>query len=107
MGDKVENLRRMHKHLLRASEAEEDCDFDEDGSDDQPACVFDTENGAQHISLSAYTAGCGANQAALITRAADDSDVVAAVCDHWSAQKVESSGPNFHQLRFRQQQEAE
>merc|ERR1711972_1107831 len=67
---------------------------------------FDTEVGAQHISLSAYTAG-GANQASLITRPADDSDVVAAVCDHWSAQKVESSGPNFHQLRFRQQQEAE
>jgi hypothetical protein len=105
--DRVANLRRINKHLLKASEAE-DYDIDDGDGDPAPVSIFNTEVGAQHISLSAYTADCN-RPAASVVRSSDDSDVVAAVCDQWSSRQQTdgASGPNFHEIRFQQQQEAE
>merc|ERR1719389_1495962 len=53
--DRIADLRRIHKHLLRTCDAEEG-DFDD--GDDVPESVFQTELSSQHISLSTYTPDC-------------------------------------------------
>jgi len=110
--DRIANLRRINKNLLQASEAE---DVDDGFSDFPAESIFQTEVTTQHISLSAYTPD--STQAAVSFRNKDDADVLAAVCDHWSTRQehvlgvyVESevgSGVSMHQMRFKQQQEAE
>lgn len=112
--DKIATLRRIHRNLLKASKVqddeEEEDELDDEDEDGGPQSVFQTEIGAQFVSLSAYTAD--SNQAALALKNDDDADVVAAVCDHWSAPMAGAegeggSGLSMHELRFRQQQEAE
>lgn len=105
--DRVANLRRIHRHLLKASEAAEDLDIDDGDRDARPMSIFETEVSDQHISLSAYTTD--ARQDALVVRNKDDSDVVGALCDQWSERHNvdDEACVSFHELRFQQQVEAE
>jgi len=107
--DRIADLRRIHKHLLRTCDAEEG-DFDDGDDDHVPESVFQTELSSQHISLSTYTPDCTRDAAPL--RNKDAADVLAKVCDHWSqrsslAEGEEGCGKDMHELRFKQQQEAE
>lgn len=105
--DRVANLRRIHRNLLKASEAAEDLDIDDGDPDAAPISIFQTEVGDQHISLSAYTAD--ARQDAFAVRNKDDSDVVGEICDRWIERHRldDEAGVSFHELRFQQQLEAE
>lgn len=113
--DRITHLRYIHRHLLQGSELAEEEDEDDHGDSDVPTdSIFQTEVSAcayQHVSLSTYTAD--ASQALVATRNQDDADVVAAVCDRWPqcapmGKECEAgTGANLHELRFKQQQEAE
>lgn len=108
--DRIANLRRIHRHLLRASEETQDAAFDNDEPDTCPESIFQTEVGVNHISLSAYTPDC--TQVAVSVRNKDDADVMAAVCDRWSGCELTpalaaETGESLHEMRFKQQQEAE
>lgn len=107
VADRIANLRRINRHLLQASEVEErNTDYGE--FDAAPESIFQTEVGAQHISLSAYTPD--STQAIVPFRNQDDSDVVAAVCETWPTANGKAevgTAVNLHEMRFKQQQEAE
>lgn len=109
--NRIASLRLIHKHLLKASDiADGDDTFGEEGSDGCPDSIFQTEIGANHISLSVYTAD--STQTTACIRNTDDADIVAAVCDRWSGRELAlgvatETGETLHELRFKQQKEAE
>mmetsp|Transcript_94143 Transcript_94143/g.177015 ORF Transcript_94143/g.177015 Transcript_94143/m.177015 type:complete len:829 (-) Transcript_94143:52-2538(-) len=109
--DRIANLRRMHKHLIR------DTEEDEMGNDEyesgSPRCIFDTAAGQNHVSLSKYTQDqTQAQEQPAVARPKDDSDVLAAVCDWWRAKHGTEAptpadcGITLDEMRFKQQQEA-
>lgn len=109
--DRIANLRRMHKHLIRDTEEDETgIDENESGS---PRCIFDTAAGQNHVSLSKYTQDRNqAQEQPPVTRPTDDSDVIAAVCEWWrtrhgiEAPMLADCGIALDEMRFKQQQEA-
>lgn len=109
--DRIASLRLIHKRFLKASDIDDGDDtFGEEGSDGCPDSIFQTEIGANHISLSIYTPD--STQATLCIQNTDDADVVAAVCDQWSGRELAlgvatETGENLHELRFKQQKEAD
>lgn len=108
--NRIASLRLIHKRLLKASDIDGDDTFGEDSSEGCPDSIFQTEIGANHISLSVYTAD--STQATSCIRNTDDADIVAAVCDRWSGCELAlgvatETGESLHELRFKQQKEAE
>lgn len=80
--------------------------------------MFDTEEGAEYISLSAYTADCGKDACRVARdtpRREDDSDVFGQMCDWWqhkhqtrsSRERHDEDDVGFEALRFSQLEEAE
>eukprot|EP00747_Dinoflagellata_sp_TGD_P024103 gnl/TRDRNA2_/TRDRNA2_130316_c0_seq2.p1 gnl/TRDRNA2_/TRDRNA2_130316_c0~~gnl/TRDRNA2_/TRDRNA2_130316_c0_seq2.p1 ORF type:complete len:963 (-),score=169.83 gnl/TRDRNA2_/TRDRNA2_130316_c0_seq2:125-3013(-) len=100
--DRISYLRRIHAHLVDGPE-------DHEVDQDEPGCVFDTEDGARHISLSAYTPG-GMQarpgddldaRAKASPRRKDDTDDLASACQLWML------GGRQEDLRFQQLEEVE
>lgn len=122
LGGRVAEIRKLHARVLAAT-GEFDNDEEEDGggvgesmTSLPPApCIFDREDGAKHISLSAYTAARpDEEEVPLDLKPHDELDVLAGVSDLWK-KKQGIQDPNDHghfagtlgEIRFQQMQEVQ
>lgn len=112
-------LRKIHAHLISAPE---DPEIEIGDSGAPPMSVFDTEDGDQHLSLSAYTCGGVQGSDGILVngvprsgapRSKDDIDTLAGLCDWWrhthgiKSPTPADSGITLDEMYFQQCQEAE
>lgn len=112
LNGRIAQLRKLHAHLLAGTK---DPDVDAFEPAAVPTCVFDTEEGEHHASLSAYRNGGAKTQAQLdrqrAPRRENDTDILANMCECWRQKHATIDGLDqenaFEKQRFEQMQEVE